>query len=436
MRPHTTSAIIWRLIKFISVFIFAAVSARADWPSIRGPFSNGYISAPGDTKPIGLPLHWSETNNVKWKTEIPFVGWSTPVVMDGQIWLTTASENGHDFYAICVDANTGKIIYNEKIFHTDNPEPLGNNMNAYATPSPVIEKGRVYVHFGTYNTACIDTSNKKILWQRDDLKCRHYRGPSSSPALFENLLILTFDGIDVQYVTALDKNTGKTVWKTDRSIEWNDDSERQTAPGDHRKAHSTPIIADIGGKKELLSEAAKAAYAYDPRTGKELWRVHHMDFSVAPLPIYENGLVYLTTGLTKTELLAVKPDGEGDVTDTKIVWRLKAHVGKYASPLFVDGLIYTVADESFLSCVDAATGEVVWTERIGGRYTASPIYGDGHIYLFDRDGASKVVKPGRTYEALASNSLSDGLMACPAVDGRALILRTKTYLYRIEGESK
>src|ERR1019366_9026634 len=172
--------------------------ARADWPEFRGPWGDGHASAPGDAKLVGLPLHWSETNNIKWKTEIPYRGWSTPVVMGGQVWLTTATDDGHDFFAICVDADSGKIRFNEKVFHSDNPEPLGNgaSMNCYATPSPVIEPGRVYVHFGSFGTACLDTSTGKALWKRDDLRCRHYRGPSSSLISFENLLILTFDGAD------------------------------------------------------------------------------------------------------------------------------------------------------------------------------------------------------------------------------------------------
>ena len=251
----------------LSIIFLAAFIARADWPQFRGPRGDGTASAPGDTNLIGLPLHWSETNNIKWKTEIPFRGWSTPVVMNGQVWVTTATEDGHDFFAICVDADTGKILFNEKLFHADNPEPLGNEMNCYATPSPVIEPGRVYVHFGSYGTACLDTSTAQVLWQRTDISCRHFRGPSSSPILFQNLLILTLDGIDQQYTIALDKQTGKTVWKTDRDADWND-AGQGAAPGDLRKSHSTPFIASIDGKFQMLSPGAKAAYSYDPRPAR------------------------------------------------------------------------------------------------------------------------------------------------------------------------
>ena len=415
----------------LALFLLCHSSALADWPGFRGPWADGHASAPGDAKPVGFPLHWSETENIKWKTEIPYRGWSTPVVMNGQVWLTTATEDGHDFFAICVDADTGKILFNEKVFHTDKPEPLGNNVNAYATPSPVIEKGRVYVHFGSYGTACLDTATAKVVWKRDDLPCRHYRGPSSSPILFENLLILTLDGIDLQYVVALDKETGKTVWKTDRSAAWNDDGQGSIA-GDLRKAHSTPRVVIVDGKPQMLSAGAKAAYAYDPRTGKEIWKVHHRDFSVAPVPLFDQGVAFIVTGRGKTELWAVKTDGEGDVTDSKVVWKLGAHIGKSASPLLVDSYIYTVSDESFLSCVEAATGNVVWTERIGGGYQASPIYADGRMYFFSEEGKTTVVKPGREFVAIVTNQLEDGFMASPAASGNAFFLRTKTHLYRAE----
>ena len=416
--------------------LFAASAAQIQWPDFRGPYGDGHVSAPGDTKLIGLPLHWSETNNVKWKTEIPHHGISTPVVMDGQVWLTSATEDGHDFFAIRVDAESGKVTLIEKVFHSDQPESLGNgaSMNSYATPSAVIEPGRVYVHFGSFGTACLDTSTGKTLWKREDLHCRHYRGPSSSPVLFENLVILTFDGADVQYLAALDKKTGATVWKTDRSVVWNDENVpgAMAKDGDLRKAHSTPLIVSANGKSQMLSAGAKAAYGYDPRTGRELWKVQYNDWSVAPRPVFDRGLAYFITGLTKKELLAVKTDGQGDVTGTHLAWKLSKSIGKYSSPILVDGLIYTASDESFISCVDAGTGAAVWAERVGGKFAASPIYGDGRLYFSDQQGTTLVLKPGRTPEVLATNTLAKGFMASPAVAGKAIYLRTRTHLYRIE----
>jgi outer membrane protein assembly factor BamB len=381
-----------------------------------------------------LPLHWSETENIKWKTEIPERGWSTSVVLGGQVWLTTATIDGHDFFAICVDADTGKIRFNEKLFHSDSPEPLGNTVNAYATPSPAIEPGRVYVHFGSYGTACLDTKTAKVIWQRTDLPCRHYRGPSSSPILFQETLILTMDGVDLQYLVALDKKTGRTIWKTDRSVEWNDaDVPGQMArDGDLRKAHSTPLVVNWEGKSQLLSTGAKAAYGYDAVTGKELWKVRFPAWSAAPMPVYDQGIGYFVTGHGQTELLAVRIDGQGDVTDTKVAWKTDSTVPRTASPVLVDGLLYMVSDDGVVTCLEAATGKQVWRERIGGTYAASPIYGDGRIYFFSQQGKTAVLKPGRAFESITTNSLPNGFMASPAVSGKALFLRTKTALYRVE----
>jgi len=429
-----------RLLSLLTlVLLFADRSgAQADWPEFRGPRGDGHASAPADSKLLGLPLHWSESSNIKWKTEIPYRGWSTPVVMARQVWLTTATEDGHDFFAVGLDADTGQVRFTQKVFHAEHPEPLGNgaSMNCYATPSPVIEPGRVYVHFGRFGTACLDTRTGKALWKRDDLHCRHYRGPSSSLISFDNLVILTMDGVDVQYLVALDKQTGKTVWKTDRSVAWNDENVPgpMARDGDLRKAHSTPLIVSVAGKPQMLSAGAKAAYAYDPQTGRELWRVQYPDWSAAPRPVFDQGLAFFVTGLNKRELLGVKTDGQGDVTDTHVAWTVGRHVGVYSSPIVVDGLIYTAAEEGYVTCVEAATGQIVWTDRIGGKYAASPVYADERLYFFNQQGTTTVLKPGRTFSVLATNTLANGFMASPAVTDKAFVLRTKTHLYRVESE--
>jgi outer membrane protein assembly factor BamB len=418
------------------------LTARADWPQFRGPSSDGHVSPPGDTKPIGLPLQWSETNNIKWKTPITEFGWSTPAILDGQIWITMATLQGNDFFVLRLDPETGKICYTEKLFHCDNPEPLSNaaGVNCYATPSVALEPGRAYVHFGTFGTACLDTKTDKVIWKRSDVNCRHYRGPSSTPVLFGNLVILTLDGVDVQYVTALDKQTGKTVWKTDRSFRWDDQSDPTASAmirdGDRHKAHSTPLIVNINGKHQMLSTAARSAYAYDPQTGKELWRIHHDAWSAAPIPVYSQGLAFLITGSGKTQLLGVRVDGQGDVTDTHVAWHFDTSVARTASPILVDGLLYMVADDGTTHCLEAATGTQVWRQRLPGKYAASPIYGDGRLYFCSQQGVTTVVKPGRTFESLATNTLEGSFMASPAVSGKALYLRTKTHLYRVESAGK
>lgn len=417
-----------------AILFLAPASAPADWPEFRGPGGNGLASEPGDTKPLGLPVRWSETENVKWKVPIPHRGWSTPVVMGGQVWLTTATLDGQDFFAICVDAATGEVRYNERLFHADAPEPLGNSVNGYASPSPAIEPGRAYVHFGSYGTACLDTAALKVLWERRDLACRHFRGPASSPIIYEDLLILTFDGVDVQYLAALDKKTGRTVWRTDRSTRWNDlDADgKPTREGDFRKAFSTPLVIDSGGRRQMISPGAKAAFSYDPRTGRELWKTSHSGHSSAPRPVFGNGLVFVTTGHGRTELWAVRPDGQGDVTASHVAWKVDKGAPLTASPVLVGDLLYMVSDDGAATCLEAATGEPVWRERIGGNYAASPIYADGRIYFFNQQGKAAVLKAGREFEVLAANTLDAGCMASPAVSARSLFVRTRTHLYRIE----
>jgi outer membrane protein assembly factor BamB len=428
-----------RFLLVVAGILSVAFSLRAEWQEFRGPFGNGHVSAPAETRPIGLPLEWSETNHIRWKTPIPFHGQSTPLILEGKVWVTTATEDGNDLYVLGIDAESGKVLFNEKVFHTDKPEPLGNGkgMNCYATPTPVLEEGRLYVHFGSAFTACIDTKTGKTLWKREDLRCRHYRGPSSSVVSFENLILLTFDGADLQYLVALDKKTGETVWNTKRSVAWNDENVPgpMARDGDLRKAHSTPLVVTADGKPLLLSAGAKAAYGYNPRTGEELWMVRYPDFSTAPRPIFEKGLAYFVTGMSKAELLAVKTDGHGDITDTGVVWRSKNHTGRYSSPIIVDGLLYTAADEAFLTCLEADSGKVVWSERIGGKFAASPIYADGRIYWFDRAGLTTVIQPGRELKIIATNKLDDEFMASPAVSGKALYLRTLPHLYRVEASA-
>jgi outer membrane protein assembly factor BamB len=422
---------------FALAMICWAMPGRADWPDFRGPWRDGRAVPEGQTNIIGLPLHWSDSENVKWKTPIQFRGWSSPVIFGSQIWLTTATLDGHDFFAICVDKDSGKILFEQKIFHCDSPEPLGNNLNCYASPSPVIEAGRVYVSFGSYGTACLDTAAFNILWTRTDLPCRHYRGPGSSPILTGNLLVLTMDGVDVQYVVALDKRTGKTLWKTDRSVDYKDlDKEgKPMAGGDFRKAFSTPIIIGTGAGHQMLSTSSKAIYSYDPETGRELWKVLHGGYTPASRPLYENGVAYITTGNGKPEMMAIRVDGQGDVTDTKVLWRFNHGPPVQPSAVINDGLLFMINDNGIASCVETATGAEVWRERVGGEFSSSALYADGRVYCFSRAGVATVLKAGRAFEILAVNNLGAGFMASPAVDGRALYLRDKTALYRIEDGS-
>lgn len=416
----------------LSVFFAVQLSADQNWPQFRGPQGNGHTASDG------LPTTWSETENVKWKTAIHGRAWSSPVIWGNQIWMTTATEDGKQLSVVVVNKDSGKIVYDKKLFDVAEPQ-FAHKFNSYASPTPVIEEGRVYVTWGSPATACIDTKNFKILWQRRDLECDHFRGAGSSPILFKNLLIMHYDGADLQYLVALDKQTGKTIWKTDRSVDFQDIGKdgKPLRDGDTRKAYATPHIAWVGKKPILLSSGAKAHYAYNPYNGKEIWRVdQHGQHSASTRALFAHGNAYFATGFSRAELLVVNvKKSKGLIDPADLVWNSKRSVPKKPSPIIVGNLLFTVDDGGIASCYDAKTGENHWQERLAtkaGNFSASPIYSAGKIYIGNEDGKSFVFNASKEFKVIATNELEDGCMASPAVSGAALFLRTKTHLYRIE----
>ncbi len=407
-----------------------AMSAAENWPQFRGPDGTGHSDAKG------LPVEWSETKNVVWKTPIHDRGWSSPVVYGKQIWLTSASKDAKELYVFCVDRDTGKILKDWKLFDVPAPQFI-HAFNTAASPTAAIEEGRVYITFGSAGTVAIDTKTFQVIWERRDIECNHFRGAGSSPVIFRNLLLMHFDGSDKQFVMALDKKTGKTVWKTDRSIDWQDldKNGKPAADGDLRKAFATPQVERLNGRWEMISLGAKAAYGYDPMTGKELWRVEERgQHSASTRPVIGHGMIFFPSGFSAGQLLAVRTGGNGLITDSHVAWRVKRSVPNKPSVLLVDDLIYMIGDAGVASAVDAKTGEQVWQQRIGGEYSASPVYADGKLWFFSEDGKTTVVKPGRTFAVVAENKLDDGFLASPAIAGKAFFLRTRTHLYRIEAK--
>lgn len=422
MFPRVVLVVCW------SMGAVQAAHAGEHWTSYRGPTDQGHCDAPS------LPIRWSETENVVWKTALPGKAWSSPVIWGDRIWLTTAPEDGTQLSALCVDKNSGQILLTKRLRYVAGPQYC-HPFNSYASPSPVIEQGRVYVSFGAPYTGCLDSRTGDVIWERTDFVCNHFRGAGSSPFLYNDLLILHFDGSDRQYIVAMDKHTGKTVWKTDRSVDFQDlepDTGKPIREGDYRKAFSTPVIAEVQGQPVLVSLGSMALYGYDPRTGNELWRVEAIgSHSGACRPVVGHGLVFSPMG-AGLELWAVRPDGRGVVTDSHVVWKYKRGVPRRPSVLLVGDLLFMVDDNGVATCLEAATGTEVWKERLGGNYSASPIYACGRIYFFDQDGKTTILHAARQYNLIAVNRLEDGFMASPAVSGQALYLRTKSALYRIE----
>jgi len=427
-------------LSFFFALFLSGLNAGDNWPQFRGPDGDGFSNS------RGVPLTWSEQKNVKWKTPVHGRGWSSPVVWGNQVWLTTATEDGKELFAVCVDRESGKIVHDLELFDVEKPQ-FCHKFNSYASPTPVIEEGRVYVTFGSPGTACLDTKTGKVLWERRDFECNHFRGAGSSPILHGDLLIMNFDGSDHQFIAALDRKSGKTVWRVNRSIDFKDlgPDGKPELEGDLRKAFATPHVATLEGKPVLISQGAKAAYAYEPLTGKELWRVEERtSHSGGTRPVVGHGLVFVPSGWSTGQILAIRPGKPGDVVDANagdasaaagqlaVAWKSKRSVPKKPSLLLVNDLLFGIDDGGIAACYEASSGNEVWRERIGGNYSASPVCAEGKIYCCSEEGKTIVIEAGREFKKLAENPLDEGFMASPAVAGKALFLRTKTHLYRIE----
>ena len=410
------------ILLLITVASCLVIEANEQWSQFRGHYGNGII------KSTSAPINWSENTNIDWKTPIHDRGWSSPVIWNDQIWMTTATKDGNKMYAICVNKLSGKIEHDIHVFDVKSPQAITNE-NTYASPTPVVEEGRVYAHFGTYGTVCISTKDGQILWKRRDLNCDHEigAGPASSPFIYNNFLIFNVDGRDVQYVIALNKETGETAWKTNRSVDFSDVQVNQ------RKAYGTPFIIPRGNSNQMVSIGAKGVYSYDPENGKELWKAEHRGWSIAPRPVYGEGLVFTMIDRDRPEMWAIDPSGSGDITETHIEWKETKRMPPRASPIFFKGLLFVVDRNGYISCLEAKTGKSLWQKRMKGRFSASPVLANDLLYFFNEDTVCTIIKPVKELIIVAENKLSDGkLLATPAFDENSIYIRTENNLYRIK----
>lgn len=393
----------------------------ADWPQFRGPGGQGHSDA------TNLPVTWSETENITWKVPVAGLGWSSPAIQGDQIWITTAIDEGRKLQAIALDRATGKTLHDVAVFEITEPGSV-HSKNSHASPTPLIEGDRVYVHYGAHGTACLKTDGA-VVWKTQELKHDHRHGPGGSPVIFEDLLILNCDGSDIQFVVALDKNTGEIRWKKKREHIGED---RLTGKSNVPMAYTTPLLTEINGTIQLLSSGADSIVSYNPRNGEEYWWFRYDGYSNVPRPVVGKGLVFISSGYDRPEFYAVKVDGTGDVTESHLGWNMKKAAPLNPSPLLVGDELYLVSDNGIATCLDAVSGTQHWQERIGGNFSASPTWADGKIYLLDEEGKTTVIAPGKKYEVLATNSLDGRTLATPAMVDQAVFLRTDKHLYRIE----
>ncbi len=400
--------------------------SSGDWPQFRGPDGQGHGN--GEK----LPSKWSELTNIAWKTELPGHGWSSPVIHGNNIWMTAAVVEGNSLKLLRVDKTTGKLEQEITVFQVATPGKV-HSKNSHASPTPIIDDGKIYVHFGAHGTACVEETGK-VLW-KSTLNYYHHHGPAASPILVGHRLIVPCDGYeksfydgetksgvtDFQFVAALKTESGEVDWKTARQ---------------GRHSYATPLLIEVDGKKQIISPGGDRVAAYDPDTGTEIWSVRYTGYSVVPRPVYGNGLLYICTGYDSAQLLAIRPDGNGDVTDTHVAWTYKQSVPFTPSPILVGDELYIVNDGGIGTCLDAKTGKMLWKRRFGGNFSASPIVADNKLYFVAEEGTTHVLEPGKEYKRLSMNKVNGTTYASPAVSGSALFLRSDKALYRIEERAK
>ncbi len=391
-----------------------------DWPEFRGPLGEGHAKAKN------LPLEWSsgETNkNIAWKQAIPGKGWSSPVVVKGKIYLTTAVTGGDTsdlkLQTLCLNEADGKILWTTDIF-TSPPGQI-HSKNSNASPTPIVEGDRLYVHFGHYGTACLDLTGK-IIWRNDELKYSPLHGNGGSPIIVDDILFFSCDGLSDPFVVALEKQTGKVRWKVNRE-----------APAKNKFSFSTALLITVNGKKQIISPGSGAVVAYDPVDGKEIWRARYGEgYSVVPRPVYGHGMIFIGTGYDRPTAMGIRVDGTGDVTDTHVAWTVNRSAPNTPSLLLIGDEVYMVSDGGIASCLDAKTGTVHWQERVGGNYSASPLFANDRIYLQNETGTGVVLAPGKEFKKLATNELDERTLASYAVVDDALYIRGEQHLFKVK----
>lgn len=395
-------------------------AVKAEWPEFRGPTQDGHSDV------TGLPTEWSATKNIAWKTELPGRAWSSPVVAGDLIFLTNAinAKNDEDVHApvslhvLALSATNGKVLWDREVFFIENPWTVGFfDKNSHASATPVYDAGRIYAQFGNFGTACIDEQGN-VIWKTKEPAFDTELGNGGSPIVVDDLLVFNCDGLKDPFVVALDKATGKIRWK----------SERGCKPK-NAYALSTPLLIEVNGKPQIISVGTRVVQALSPQTGKKIWHVFHWEYCPVSRPVFAHGLVFVSTGREKANLLAIRPDGHGDITDTHVVWSAEKNVPLTPSPLVVGDDFYMIADNGLMTCLDAKTGVQHWKERIGKETSASPLYADGKIYVQDEFGTGYVLKPGHRLEVLATNDLGDKSCASYAIHGKHLLIRTRHALW-------
>ena len=402
----------------ISGSLLSAGPAFPDyWPEFRGGTGQGHAEN------SDVPLTWSGTQNVRWNIPVEGTAWSSPVVADGTIFVSTAvvSDDELSLEAHAYSLIDGSPVWKRTVF--TKADEYMHKKNSHASPTPLYEDGILYCHFGHHGTAALEAKSGETLWKQNSLTYKPVHGTGGSPALWKDRLLFACDGGEAPFVAAVEKSSGKVLWKTFRDIEVKNPF-----------SFSTPLLIEVDGKPQAIIPGSGAVFSYDPVTGEEIWRSRYGEgFSVVPRPLFHGGKIYVCSGFGVAHLYAIKADGRGDVTDSHVAWKVDRQIPKESSPIIVDDLLYINDDKGILSCLDAETGEEFYRERLDGRggYSSSPVYAGGHLFFHNGDGVTTVVKPGRKFEKIAENDIGEFGLSSFAVISDGFIIRTEASLMRL-----
>lgn len=407
------------LIFLVLWLITCDVIRGENWPRFRGPSGQG-ISSETD-----LPVTWSKDENIKWTSDLPGQGWSSPIVFKDHIFLTAATEEGVSCRVICINRKDGSIAWSKEV-HRQKPGPM-RKQNSYATPTPVTDGKLVYSVFYDGTVIAVDFSGN-IVWKNNEVRFFSLHGLGASPILANGQIIMPFDGSSREetqvgwkvpwekaVILSLDADDGSVRWKGSR--------------GKSRVGHVTPILVD--DDKQLISAGGDRVQGFDPNTGERIWSIYSQGEGVTPSPVVGDGLLYTSSGFEAPTLRAVRLGGKGEVTNSHIAWEQKNGVAALASLLYVKPYLYSISRDNILHCLDAATGDIVWRERLTGTYSASPIYADGRIYILSAEGETLVLRPGAKYDEIARNDISDTCNASMAISQGNFYIRSAKKLYCI-----
>jgi outer membrane protein assembly factor BamB len=403
------------------------VATRAeDWPCWRGPQGDG------TSLESGVPTTWSDVDNVAWKVPLPGIGHSSPIVVGERIFVTTclvdqgSGTTPTDRLLICLNKVDGKVLWQKTV--CSSPLEKKHTLNSFASGTPASDGKTVFVTFlesdspnekenhGRMVVAAYDFDGK-LLWLVRPGEFSSTHGYCSSPVLFEDLVIVNGDHDGDSYILAVKKSSGATVWKT---------------PREHKtRSYCTPIIRDYGTGPQLILSGSKSVCSYNPRTGERIWNIDGPTEQFVASMVDDGKLLFMTCGFPDRHILAIKPDGRGNVTDSAVVWRTKENCSYVPSPIVCGEYFLIVNDKGIASCFQCADGERMWVERIGPNHSASLVTAGGLVYFTSDRGTTTVVRPGPTYEAVAVNELKEDCYSSPAVSGGKLFFRADAHLYCI-----